>query len=417
MLNHSSFFYLLILLLPLPVYAEYLFISSDPIGAKVYTLDKEGKKTKKNYIGTTPLKTTNFTQETQILLIKDRHADQTNTIKSSNKIRNEHFILRALSFQILFPHAETATLDVGKKIQLPLEGVLQLPYGSYNFDYENDLIVEYKSPYIPYVAFFTTLTLVSITAAITTGILGQQAYEKYKDATSTEDLLSGLSTIGTMDAIMWSSVAIGTGSLIGMSITAAYEVKDQKRIKRFNGLNLGNTTLNSSVSDFQEIVLLSSRNHPDTLDKMDDFLKKYEAEDTPFIAEIYVKRAGIYILQGKRYRQAINDLKKVIEVYPSLETYEIAHKLLGDIYAIRGEYKDSYKYYQETLKVLNKYQYNDIKMAELEVLYQITIKGTKAQKEEFLLNTENLTSLTRDNRAIVEKWREEFLPTSATPTL
>lgn len=400
----------LYLFLPLIIHAEYTFITSIPIGAKVFSLEESSEKVTKEFLGTTPLKISNFSKRTKIVLEKKGHFSISNYISSSKSLQEYSMVLSPLVFEVQFPQQKNGMLSVKQKDSLSLSENLSLPYGNYSFGYNDkyDLMVEYKSPYIPYVAFFSSLTIVSIVLTITGGILGNSYFEKFQNSQSSDELISNIGKASAWDAVMWSGIGLSTAGLIGTAITAGLEVKDQKRIKRFNGMNVPETT-SDMMSLFQEIILLSSLNHPSVLEKMKIFIKMYDSEESPLISDVYLKRAGIYVLQ-KKFTLAINDLKKVITKYPTRNNYELATKLLGDIYFTQEKYDNTYEMYKETLKVYRIYTYDEIKMLELNSLYYLANKNTKKYKEIFFLETEqkNISTLTATNQEIINKWRQKL---------
>ena len=406
-LNIKILFFICIIFLNIPSYANYLFISSAPLGAKVSIAAENSKKF--IIIGKTPLKITNFSKNTKVLIEKVGHFVSTNTIKKSTQVQSCFFNLVPLTFDITFPNQDNAIFYANKKQFNTLDGVLALPYGNYNFSHDfkkNALAVDYQSPYKPYIIFFSTVTAVSAIMAITGGLLANQYYQDFLNASTSEELISSMGYVSTWDTITWSSVGIGTGALIGTIITASLDAKDKKRIKRFNGLNTSSGAT-GYIADYQDILLSSSFNSDNVLKKMGAFIKKYPADDSPLLAEIYLKRAGIYLNQKKQNNRAIADLKTIIEEIPSKKNYELASKLLADIYMSEKKYLLAYENYSETFKVADVFTESELKILVLEALYILAQDNPKKYKIKFLDESlaKELRGVSKEDQDTISNWR------------
>ena len=409
LLNINILFFICLFCLNVPSYTNYLFISSTPSGAKVSVEVSNENSKKFIIIGKTPLKITNFSENTKILIEKANYFISTNTIKKSTQVQNCFFNLVPLTFDITFPNQDNAIFYANKKQFNTLDGVLALPYGNYNISHDfkkNALAINYQSPYIPYIAFFSTVTIVSTIMAITGGILADQYYNDYLNSSSSEDLLSNIGKVSTWDTVTWSSVGIGTGALIGTIITASLDAKDKKRIKRFNGLNASSSTT-GYMADYQDILLSSSFNSDDVLKKMNAFIKKYPSDDSPLLSEIYLKRASIYLTQKKQSNRAIADLKTIIEELPSKRNYELASKSLADIYMGEKKYLEAYENYSETLKVAETFTESELKILILEALYNMAQDDPEKYKTKFLDESlsKELRGLSKEEKEKVSNWR------------
>ena len=409
LLNINILFFICIIFFNMPSYANYLFISSAPLGAKV-SIEVSNKDSKKFItIGKTPLKTTNFSKNTKVLIEKVGHFVSTNTIKKSTQVQTCFFDLVPLTFDIIFPNQDNAIFYANKKQFNTLDGVLALPYGNYSVSHDfknNALAINYQSPYTPYIAFFSTVTAISTIMAITGGILANQYYQDFLTASNSEELISSMGKVSTWDTVTWSSVGIGTGALIGTIITASLDAKDKKRIKRFNGLNTSSGAT-GYIADYQDILLSSTFNSDSILKKMDAFIKKYPTDDSPLLAEIYLKRAGIYLNQKKQNNRAIADLKTIVEEIPSKRNYELASKSLADIYMSEEKYLLAYENYSETFKVADAFTESELKILILEALYNLAQDNPKKYKTKFLDESlaKDLKKFSQEDQDIISNWR------------
>lgn len=386
-----------------PSYGSYVFISSTPTDAKVSMLTENNKL---KVLGRTPLRLTNFSKSTKIVLEKAEYYNQTNTISSSKKVQSFNYTLKAFSFDIqVLDQTRESTIKANGKIYANLDDPLRLPYGNYSFSQNKNhlLEMEYRSPYTPYIAFFSTVTVLSTIFAVTGGVLANQAFQDFNRAENTDQLLSALSRVSTWDTVTWSSVGIGTGALLGTIITASLDAKDKKRIKRFNGMNSPSST-SKYYSEFQEILVLSTRTNSNALNKMNSFIRKYSKTNTTFIPEVYMRRAML-LYQQKKYRASIKDLDILIKEYPSKSNYELASKLLADNYMALKNYRKALEYFDEAIKVMNAYTLNDIQKGRLEALYQLA-KKNKAMREEFL--NINFKELSKELKEQIQKQQMEF---------
>ncbi len=190
---------------------------------------------------------------------------------------------------------------------------------------------------------------------------------------------------------MWSGVGVGTGALIGTAVTAALEVRDQKRISRFNGMNAP-SAVSSYFSEFQEILTLgASTNTNAALRQIASFIRKYPKNDSVLLPDVYLLRAAIYTEAG-RYNQAATDLKTVMDDFPSQENYEAAAKLLGDIYMEQKRYLDAFEAYTEALKARSVFPQGILQERRLEALYELAL-GNRRYVDLFLENAEDLDGL------------------------
>ena len=408
-LNINILFLICLICLNIPSFADYLFISSTPSGAKISIEVSDEDSKKFIIIGKTPLKITNFLENTKIMVEKVNYFVSTNTIKKSTQVQTCFFNLVPLTFDITFPNQDNAVFYANKKQFNTLDGVLALPYGNYNISHDftkNALAINYKSPYTPYIAFFSTVTILSTVMAITGGLLAHQYYQDYLNASTGEEILSSMGKVSTWDTVTWSSVGIGTGALLGTIITASLDAKDKKRIKRFNGLNTSSRST-GYISDYQDILLLSNFDTDEALKKINIFIKKYPSEDSPLLSEIYLRRAGIYYNQKKQNNKAIADLKIIIEELPSKRNYELASKMLADIYMSEKKYSEAYKNYSETFKVAEAFTEKEIKILTLEALYNMAQNNPKKYKTDFLDESlaKELKVLSKEEKETVSTWR------------
>ncbi|MGL4676398.1 MAG: tetratricopeptide repeat protein [Brevinema sp.] len=386
-------------------YASYLFLSSSPTGATIRILEGDGRT---RMIGKTPLKLTNFSKSVKMIFDKVDYFTTTNTIPSSQKIQSIHTTLSPFSFDVqILDQEDNTPISANGKIYAYTDDPLSLPYGHYEFKHNlspNMLNIEYKSPYIPYVAFFSTITILSTVFAITGGLLASRYFKEFQNASSTDELVSSVGKVATWDTVTWSSVGIGTGALIGTIITSTLEVRDQKRIKRFNGMNTP-SRVSEYFSDFQEIMILSSLPDSDVLKKIDTFIRKYPKEDSSLLPDVYLRRAGIYMLQERNLNKAIIDLKIVMEEFPARGTYELAAKLLGDLYSTQKRYKLSYDYYTEALKVRETYNLEELQRIRLQALYLLA-EENNSYRELFLEETTTLRGLSSELQRELQSKRQ-----------
>ena len=407
--NINILFFFCLIFSSIPLYANYLFISSAPLGAKVSieVTDKDSKKFVT--IGKTPLKTTNFSANTRVLVEKGNYFVSTNTIKKSTQVQSCFFNLVPLTFDVTFPNQDNAVFYANKQHYTPLDGVLALPFGNYNVAHDfkkNTLAINYKSPYIPYIAFFSSVTILSTIMAITGGVLANQYYQDYLNASSGEELIASMGKVSTWDTVTWSSVGIGTGALIGTIITTSLDAKDRKRIKRFNGLNTSAGSV-EYMADYQNILLAITVDSDDVLKKINAFIKKYSATDTSVLADVYFRRSGIYFNQTKQNNRAIADLKIVIEKLPSKRNYELATKLLADIYMNEQKYSEAYENYSEAIRVADIFTYSELKTLNLEALYNMALDNPKKYKTNFLDESQakQLKGLSKEDQDTISTWR------------
>jgi len=387
---------------PIFSYSVYTFINSSPIQSEVSILTKAGKKIK---MGRTPIKTTNFQSNMTLIFKKSGYTTVTNKVPKSKKNQNIDVILSPLSFQIQFPNPEGGHFFVDKEPYTSLDGTLLLPYGNYNINYDmkkNALQVAYKSPYIPYVAFFSTVTILSTIMVITGAVLGSKSFEKYHNSSTPEQAIYNLEQTTLWDTVTWTGVGLSTAGIIGTAITAGLEVKEKKRIKRFNGMNKSTENMDC-FSMFQEILLLSSADPNSALNKINQFIKNFEA--SRFLPEIFLKRASIFILQNKLSR-AKRDLNLIINKYPTEYSYEMATKLLGDIFSQEENYKQAYNYYKESINITKIYPYNNLKIIILNVLYELALDNNK-YIELYLQESKDIKKLDKKSQLeIQEKIKE-----------
>ena len=402
-------FFICLICLDIPLHATYLFISSAPLGAKVSieVIDKDSKKLVT--IGKTPLKTTNFSENTKVLIEKGNYFVSTNTIKKSTQVQSCFFNLVPLTFDITFPNQDNAIFYANKQQYTTLDGVLALPYGNYNVSHDlkkNALAIEYKSPYIPYIAFFSSVTILSTIMAITGGVLADQYYKEYLNASNGDELITSMGKVSTWDTVTWSSVGIGTGALIGTIITASLDAKDRKRIKRFNGLNTSSSSI-EYMAEYQNILLAITVDSDDVLKQINTFIKKYSLTDTSVLADVYFRRVGIYFNQTKQNNRAIADLKTIIEKLPSKRNYELATKLLADIYMNEQEYSEAYENYSEAIKVVDVFTYSELKTLAIEALYNMAQDNPKKYQTKFLDESvaKQLKGLSKEDRETIANWR------------
>ncbi len=391
-----------------PVYGTYLFISSNPPGAKVSIITE---KDKPEVIGITPLKSTNFTESTKIILERVDYFVQTNTIPSSTKVQSCNFVLSPFSFDIQFTDpTQQPVIKANGVTYTNLESTLTLPFGNYEFDYSKQnggaFSVEYKSPYVPYIIFFSSVSVVATALAITGGILAKQHYQKFTESQTSDEFVQNMANVATWDTITWSSVGIGTGALIGTIIASSLDARDRRRIKRFNGMNSPSQT-STYFSEFQEIVFLSIVDDNEALKKISAFIRKYPKDISVLLQDIYIRRASIYVNQ-KKYRQAISDLKIVVDEYPTRATYELSTKLLGEIYLELKDYKNAYEYLTEALIVQDTYTIEEIQEFRLEALFMLA-KTNRSYQELFLEETRNLQKISKEFRDRIDERRKEFL--------
>ena len=406
-INILFFFYLVFFSMPL--HADYLFISSAPLGAKVSIEVSDEDSKKFVTIGRTPLKTTNFLENTKIMVEKGNYFVSTNMIKKSTQVQSCFFNLVPLTFDATFPTQDNSFFYANKQQYTISDGVLALPYGNYNISHDskkNALAINYKSPYIPYIAFFSSVTILSTIMAITGGILADQYYQDYLNASSGEELISSLGKVSTWDTVTWSSVGIGTGALIGTIITASLDAKDRKRIKRFNGLNTSASSI-EYMADYQNILLAITVDSDDVLEKLNAFIKKYSFTDTSVLADVYFRRAGVYFNQTKQNNKAIADLKTVIKKLPSKRNYELATKLLADIYMNEQKYLEAYENYSESIKVAEIFTYGELKTLSLEALYNMAQNNPRKYKTKFLEESliKQLKGLSKEDQNTISNWR------------
>ncbi len=409
-LNINTLLFICIIFFHSPLYSSYLFISSSPLGAKVSIEISNQNSIKIINLGKTPLKITNFLTNTKVIIEKVEYFSSTNIIKKSTKVQNCFFNLVPLTFDIEFPNQSDSLFYANKKPYSVLDGVLALPYGNYQISHDfkkNSLAINYKSPYTPYIAFFSTITAVSTIMAITGQVLAAQSYKEFLKAGNSTEVLASLGKVSTWDTVMWSSVGIGTGALIGTIITASLDAKDKKRIKRFNGLN---TSVRSTeyISDYQDIILTSTFDDSIVLKKIAAFIKKYPTADSPILSDIYLRRAGIYMTHTKNNNKAIKDLNILIEKIPTKKNYELATKLLADIYMDEKKYLEAYKYYSESLLVIEIFTYSQLKLLSLKALYNMAQENSQQYKQIFLDESvpKYLKIFSKADNAIILEWRD-----------
>ncbi|MGL5956077.1 MAG: tetratricopeptide repeat protein [Brevinema sp.] len=403
-------FLVIFLLSVLPIslcHSSYVFISSTPTGAKVTLIEEDGKNIS---LGRTPLKLTNFSKSVKIIFDKANYFTATNTISSSQKVQSIHTPLLPFSFDIqILDQQDNTPVSANGQIYAYTDKPLSLPYGNYEFKHDlskNMLNIEYKSPYIPYVAFFSTITILSTIFAITGGALASRSFKELQNANNSDELLASVGKVANWDTVTWASVGIGTGALIGTIVTASLEVRDQKRIKRFNGMNTP-SRVSEYFTDFQEIMVLSASPDSDVLEKIAVFIRKYPKEDSTLLPDVYLRRAGVYMLQEQNINKAIADLKTVIEDFPSPSTYELATKLLGDIYSSQQKYQLSYEYYTEALKVQETYPVEALQRNRLQELYLLA-EEDPSYRELFLEETKDLQGLSPELQTEIQEQRQLF---------
>ncbi|MGL4387923.1 MAG: PEGA domain-containing protein [Brevinema sp.] len=347
------------LMLPLSVHAKYFFVNTIPSGAKVFLQDTQSKK--KQILGKTPLKL-DADKKGEIIIEKDGYHPTTNKITSLKKLQDIKVSLVPITFAVDFPNIQ-ANFCLDKKPFTSLDGAMLLPYGSYDISFNKNkgaLVINYQSPALPYVAFFGTITTVSLVMAVLGVAMGSVSFKKFQSATSEAESIKYIGQTSSWDAVMWSGIGIGSAGLIGTAISGYYEARDRKRIKRFNDLNRAETRLNP-LQEYQTIILVSSDdNSIGLLNRMNDFIKKYQQSDPLWVADIMLKRAQLYI-KYQDYSKAINDLEKIIKDYPTVSNYETVHKFLGDIYFQQKKYDLSYKHYEEALVISKIYPKDTLK--------------------------------------------------------
>ena len=407
--NINILFFICLVCLNIPSHANYLFISSAPLGAKV-SIEVSNKGSKKFVtIGKTPLKVTNFSENTRVFIEKGNYFVSTNTIKKSTQVQNCFFNLAPLTFDITFPNQDNVVFYANKQQYNTLDGVIALPHGNYNISHDfkkNALSINYESPYIPYIAFFSSVTILSTIMAITGGVLANQYYQDYLGASNGEELVTSMGKVSTWDTVTWSSVGIGTGALIGTIITTSLDARDRKRIKRFNGLNTSSSSI-EYVADYQNILLAATVNSDSVLKQINAFIKKYSSTDTSVLADVYFRRAGIYFNQTKQNNKAIADLKTIIEKLPTKRNYELANKLLADIYMNEQKFSEAYENYSEAVKVADIFTYGELKTLSLESLYNMAQNNPKKYKTKFLDESQakQLRGLSNEEQNTISNWR------------
>ncbi|MGL4560672.1 MAG: tetratricopeptide repeat protein [Brevinema sp.] len=394
-------------------YSKYVFINSTPADASVYLLeDKPASTEKKNQtkkiLGRTPLKLDVDTKQL-IIVEKTGYYPVTNNIKNSLEAQNISVPLIPISFAVEFPNTE-AYFCLNKKSVASLDGRMLLPYGNYNLSFDkkkNSLIVNYKSPSLPYVAFFGTITAISLVTTILSATLGAASFKKFQNATSQQEAIKFIGETATWDSVMWGSIGVGTAGLIGTAISGYYEARDRKRIKRFNDLNKPTAAINP-LQEYQSIVLSASTTETNILlKKMSQFIAKYKETEHLWVGNMYLKRAQLYI-ESTNYNNAVDDLQKILKDYQTFENYEIANKLLADIYTLQRKFKRAFEHYQEALSIARIYSVSELKFLMLDSLY-LSAKNNPKDQAEFLKLSQDTKGLSSSEKTLVKERRQEFI--------
>lgn len=402
-------FWIILFFVPLNSYPTMLFVNSTPIGADVYMLQqvKRGNIVSKK-LGVTPMK---FEAVSNVTLVvhKKNHVPVTNDIKiSQQSVQNYEAVLQPLSFVFRFPQ-ESGALYVNKTFYSSLDGDLVLPYGNYDINFNRKtqtLGVSYKSPYTPLVGFFSTTTILSLGAVILGSIMGAQCYNRFYNANTADEVLRYLRTTATWDSVMWTGVGVGSASLISLGIFGALEAKERKRIKRFNGMNQKYDIAND-LTEFSQIVEAYAANPMVMEPQLTRFIQTYKREDSRFVPKVYLKRANFYVLQ-KNDKKALDDLSKLTKDFPTFETYEVAQKLMGDIYFKNKEFEKAYQAYKMSEQFQYNYTYEEIHMKTLESLYQSFLINRKYRDILWMEIDETLKNhkFSKENREKLLMWQD-----------
>ncbi|MGL4394521.1 MAG: hypothetical protein ACRCS8_04780 [Brevinema sp.] len=356
-----------LLVAPLFVHAKYVFIDSNPSGAKVSFIDPDNPDAQAEKIGQTPLKL-DAARKGEIILEKEGYQVTTNRISDSQKLQTIRVPLMPITFAVEFPSIQ-ANFCLDSKPVTSFDGTMLLPYGNYDISFdkkEGTLKLDFYSPATPYVAFFGTITGISIVMAILGGALATSSYKKYQAATTEVDAFKYAGWTSSWDAVMWSGVSIGTAGLIGTAVAGYYEARDRKRMRRFNDLNKPETVL-TPLQEYQTIIMTASTGDPSkVMNKMNAFIRAYKESHPAWVGDVYLSRAQLYLSNGDQ-NKAISDLKKLIDEFPSIENFETAQKLLGDIYTSQQKYDLAVIHYEEALSIAKIYSKETLNALLLEV--------------------------------------------------
>ncbi|MGL5722746.1 MAG: tetratricopeptide repeat protein [Brevinema sp.] len=332
---------LIFLLCSAPVHATILFLNTTPAGADVLLVPQQGRARR---IGRTPFRM-DFTNSMQLIIQKEGHTPRTNTYNPTTAILDERIVLDPLSFTATFPADQGAVLVNGRNYS-SLDGTIELPYGVYDASYNKKqqmFTLNAKSPYTPYVGVFSTTLIVSLGMVIA-GAVGTPIFrQQFDNATDFDDAVNSLSTSTALNNVMWTGIGIGTGSLIGLGIFSYYEARERKRIRNFNARSL-DYTIATDLIDFNAIINAPQNNEA----QLSTFISRYGNQNSPYLPQVYLKRAQFYLGIGQT-NTSLRDLQTILRDYPSIEVYEAAARLLGDIYASQQNWLQAYTSYQAAL--------------------------------------------------------------------
>lgn len=371
----------LIFLLGQPLHAGVLFLNSTPSGADVSVIENKNKARK---IGRTPIRFADA-QNLKLVISKSGYAPQTNSYTVNKPYIAEEIILPPLSFTVTFP-VDSGVVQVNGKNYTSLDGNLSLPYGNYDARYDKKkalFIMEAKSPYTPYVAVFATTLIASLGMVMGGAIAGPIYRNRFNTTTDFDTAANALTMSAAMNNLMWTGVGIGTGSLIGLGVFSYYEARERKRIKRFQARN-SDYTLSIDLTDFNKILL-----SPPSEALLDDFIRRYSAENSRYLPQVYLRRAQLYADAG-RNNNALRDLNRLIADYPAFDTYASAQKLRGSLLSGQRNYQGAYEAYKEASLV----DYPDSQKKALEAL---SLAAQQNQALVPLLNQE-IDAARRDRR-------------------
>ncbi|MGL5254868.1 MAG: tetratricopeptide repeat protein [Brevinema sp.] len=332
---------LIFLVCSAPLHASILFLNSTPVGADVLVAPEKGRTRR---LGKTPFRM-EFTNSITIIIQTEGHIPRTNTYNPSKMVFDEKIILEPLSFTAVFPENQGVVLVNGRNYS-SLDGSISLPYGIYDASYNKKrqmFTLNAKSPYSPYIGVFATTLVVSLGMVIG-GAVGSPIFQARVDAaTDFDEAVNNLATSATLDNVMWTGVGIGTGSLIGLSIFSYYEARERRRIRRFNAKSL-DYTVSTDLIDFNTILNGVQNNEA----QLSAFIRNYADKKSPYIPQVYLKRAQLYVETGQT-NAAIRDIQSIMRDYPTIEAYESAARLLGDIYTGQKNWLQAYTSYKSAL--------------------------------------------------------------------
>ena len=332
---------LVFLLCSAPLHASVLFLNTTPVGADVLLVPEKGRSRR---VGRTPFRM-DFTNPIQIIIQKEGYIPVTNTYNPNTAFFDEKIVLEPLSFTVTFPLDQGAMLVNGRPYS-SLDGNIELPYGVYDASYDKKrktFKLNAKSPYTPYVGIFAT-TLIASIGMVIGGAVGSSIYTKrFDDAVEFDDAVGNLSIASALNNVMWTGLGIGTGSIIGLGIFSYYEARERKRIRYFNARSL-DYTIATDLIDFNAIINAPQNNEG----QLSAFIRNYTTKNSPYLSQVYLKRAQFYV-ETSRTNDALRDLQTIMNDYPSIEVYEAAARLLGNIYTGQRNWLQAYTTYRQAL--------------------------------------------------------------------